>query len=124
MELNQKHLDWLGSVDRGISSDTIFHVMTKLPRELIVGKWRPDAPHDPADFGRCYRLIKLFPEWESRLDEMRIYPEWNCIIDNWKKWKKLWEKESSSGKCPELYNDMDKITHKEYYEKMAKREDD
>jgi hypothetical protein len=50
--------EWLQGRDTGTSSVTICSVITGLPSHH--GHY--DVPHDPDDFGRCYRLLKLLPE--------------------------------------------------------------
>jgi hypothetical protein len=75
---------WMGT-DVGKSSATIFGVMCQ--------KW-PDArefgdgcyPLDASDFGRCKRLLDMFPEWRGRLhDVAEAYPKtaWPSIIARW-----------------------------------------
>src|SRR6516164_3966881 len=52
---------WLEGVDTGISSETIWRTLTgETPSDT-------DVPCDPSDFGRCYRLLKIMPEWRPRL---------------------------------------------------------
>lgn len=55
--------EWSRGRDTGISSGTIYTAAT--------GDYSPwgkyDVPHDAADFGRCYRLLKLFPELRDSL---------------------------------------------------------
>jgi hypothetical protein len=70
---------WISGWDRGISSETIFHVMTGRPMLGRVG-----VPHDPDDFGRCYRLLEKFPGWKQRIREVaEQYPEWARIVEHW-----------------------------------------
>lgn len=73
-------IGWLLSNDTGTSSKTICAVMTgsDIPR--------PDVPYDLDDFGRCYRLLKLFPEWVERMPEVgRKFPEWGPMVAEWEK---------------------------------------
>jgi len=65
-------LEWLHGLDTGVSSETIYSVMTG-HNVLTCGEG--DAPHDPGDFGRCYRLLKLFPEWRERLAEVVLHAQ-------------------------------------------------
>jgi hypothetical protein len=80
--------EWLGSWDTGISSRTIYHVLRGTPWS---GPFRPDVPHDPADFGRCYRLLKVAP------------PEWRANLARWDDLTRLYEEEEPTGKAPKLY---------------------
>ena len=59
-------IEWLMSGDTGISSETICAVMTGSKKGGVFGA---DIPHDVADFGRCYRLLKNFPEWRDNGNE-------------------------------------------------------
>lgn len=58
-------LEWIVSEDTGLSSKTIWSMMMngKAPE-------RQHAPCDNGDFGRCYRLLKLIPEFEQNLERM------------------------------------------------------
>lgn len=80
MNVTQAQLSWALGRDTGTSSKTIFSVMTGSELD------RSDVPYDPDDFGRCYRLLVLFPEWIPRLKEVAdIYPEWGPMVREWDK---------------------------------------
>lgn len=82
---------WYRGGDSGLSSETIFQVMTGIPV-----KWT-STPMDSADFGRCSRLLDRFPKWRDRLHEVsEQFPEWKQLIDNWSKLESLYEKEKHS----------------------------
>lgn len=69
---------WYRGTDTGISSLTIFEVMTGHPTA------NHSPPWDPNDFGRCYRLLDKFLGWELRMDEVADrFPEWKPLVDNW-----------------------------------------
>lgn len=95
--------EWLNSWDTGISSLTIFQVMTG--RQVLVGRLRhPDTPKDPADFGRCHRLLKVVPEWRERLGEVaEQHPEWAPLVERWSELEALYVEELPSGEAPKLY---------------------
>lgn len=101
-------LKWILGNDTGISSKTIWAVMM---RETDVDvPFGFDVPHDPSDFGRCYRLLNLFPEWKSRLNEMATaFPAWGPMVREWDKMTALYEKELPTGKAPELYELMHRL---------------
>lgn len=65
--IRRRALEWALSGDTGISSETLCSFMTgsKISHNYF------NAPSDAADRGRCIRLLKLIPEWISRLDEMK-----------------------------------------------------
>lgn len=80
-------IDWLMGDDTGISSKTICSVMTG----SAAPEWA-DTPSDPDDFGRCYRLLALFPLWRSRLPEVAAkYPKWGPMVAAWDELVALYE---------------------------------
>lgn len=94
---------WILSDDTGTSSITIWAVMMGEYKGLA----RNNIPHDPSDFGRCYRLLAHFPKWRERLIEVgNVYQIWMPMIERWDEMERLWEEESPSGKCPKLYKLM------------------
>ena len=71
---------WVVGRDTGTSSLTIWAVMTG--NENPHGRNGP--PLDPDDFGRCYRLLKLFPAWIPRLPEVaKACPRFAPMIEHW-----------------------------------------
>jgi hypothetical protein len=72
--------EWLDSRDTGISSESMFHYMA-------LGIHTGGPPSDPADLGRCLRLLDRFPEWKPRVAEIaavgrgweRIAPVWSDL---------------------------------------------
>lgn len=92
---------WLQSWDTGLSSETIWRVMMHETPQ------RADIPHDPADFGRCYRLLQKVPSWRKRLDEVALlYRRWRPFVAAWDELTALYEQEAPSGICPRLYARM------------------
>lgn len=78
--------EWLLGNDTGISSMTIFSVMTGSNYSS------PDVPHDMGDFGRCYRLLKLFPEWRQRLPEVAAkHKKWGPMVEAWDELTAMYE---------------------------------
>jgi hypothetical protein len=55
---------WLGGRDTGSSSKSIMRHMLGAPSGEM------DYPIDPADLGRCLRLLAEIPEWRPRIGEM------------------------------------------------------
>jgi hypothetical protein len=83
-------IEWLLSDDTGTSSKTILSVMTG---SKMTGT-RADVPYDGGDFGRCYRLLKEFPEWKTRLHEVaEKYVEWVAIVREWDRLSAEYEKD-------------------------------
>jgi hypothetical protein len=81
-------IDWLLSDDTGTSSETICMVMTGSRGNHYLGS----PPSDNDDFGRCYRLLRLFPQWRSRLPEVaQRFPAWGPMVGAWGELETLWE---------------------------------
>ena len=72
--------EWHGGADTGMSSRAIATVIS-------MGGWTGEKlayPHDPADLGRCLRLLRLIPEWKPRMVLMRVTdPVWAAMVDRW-----------------------------------------
>lgn len=84
--------EWLLSDDTGTSSKTICAVM--IGARIEVRHWyEHDIPHDAGDFGRCYRLLLLFPEWRQRLPEVaQRFPKWGPMVQAWQELTALYER--------------------------------
>ena len=97
--------EWLRGRDTGTSSLTIFSVMNN---QVVTKHY--DLPHDPDDFGRCYRLLKLFPSWKNRLSEVvKRFPEWGPMVREWDTITKLYEQELPTGLAPRCYELMQQL---------------
>lgn len=94
-------VDWLASADTGISSRVIYAVFTGHP---IQGRWT-NTPQDPADFGRCYRLLEIAPaHWRENLSKVSDrYPHWGPMVEQWDECERLYREELPQGKAPKLY---------------------
>ena len=89
---------WAKGRDTGISSMSIYSVMMGVPVD------RTDVPRDPDDFGRCYRLLQLFPAWKPRLDEVAArYPAWRSLVQEWDALESLYEDALRSDSGAALY---------------------
>ena len=89
---------WALSDDTGTSSETIMHVMERTETIDDVG-----VPHDPDDFGRCYRLLQAFPHYRKRLHEVADkYPMWVGLVRDWDKLASMFE----AGQNDLLYSAM------------------
>ena len=102
--MSDEYLEWLLGRDRGISSETIFGVMVRIALDCV------DVPHDPADFGRCYRLLERFPEWKQRLQEMaEAWPAWAPFVREWSKMEEIYLRDLPTGRSDELFEFMRKL---------------
>lgn len=80
--------DWLHRHDTGISSETIYSVMTG--RQVRTTGY----PLDASDFGRCYRLLALFPDWRPRMQEVADrFKEWGPLVREWDLLTQLYEQD-------------------------------
>jgi hypothetical protein len=69
---------WLAMHDAGTSSETIAEKMCGIPHRYA------GHPHDGDDFGRCHRLLCLYPEWRARLGEMAsVDAYWAALVPRW-----------------------------------------
>lgn len=92
---------WFFGHDTGLSSKAIAFFMMGT-RDVYF-----NYPHDVSDFGRCYRLLELIPEYRKRLWEMRgVNPEWTALIEHWEELEALWIEESTGERAPKLYAKM------------------
>jgi hypothetical protein len=103
---------WIAGGDTGTSSITIWSVMMgcSMPRDRSDRGRAPSVPHDPSDFGRCHRLLELFPAWRSRLPEVAAkYPAWGGLVGAWAELTALYIEELPSGRCPRLWERMEEL---------------
>ena len=97
--------DWLASGDTGTSSRAICkHMMAVSAGRNLSGT----HPWDLSDFGRCHRLLKLFPAWRARIAEMARYASWVGLAGAWDELEALYVEEitNESGMAPKLYARM------------------
>ena len=105
---------WLYGTDTGGSSRTIFQVLASSCALRTVAEARNRfaayLPSDPADFGRCHRLLERFPAWRERLPEVAgCFPEWRPLVDAWDELTALYLEELPTGKCSKLYDRMQEL---------------
>lgn len=99
--------EWITGHDTGTSSKAIYRHMKGLPRDP---SHRDNYPFDPDDFGRCYRLLTLSPDWRARIVEMGRYStEWAALSLAWDELTALWEEESVGKRAPKLYARMHEL---------------
>jgi len=74
-------INWLANGERGISSETIFTVLTGVD---ALGVHHKCHPLDPADFRRCRLLLERCSTLQEKLGEMTaVSPEWRLLVENW-----------------------------------------
>lgn len=73
--------NWLANGQRGISSNTMFTVMTGVD---ALGDSSPSHPHDPDDLDRCLLLLHAVPELRAKLPLMaKASPAWAALVEVW-----------------------------------------
>lgn len=91
--------EWLRSHDTGVSSETMVAIA------LGAEKGRFDAPYDPSDFGRCYRLVQKIPEIRDAFDRIgELVPAFAGILREWDDLCRIYERDLKSGGSQELYD--------------------
>jgi hypothetical protein len=71
---------WFAGEDTGVSSNTIAAFMCGANMRKVYKM----TPSDPADLGRCLRLIEQFPEWKPRIPELAsLGKNWGILAQNW-----------------------------------------
>lgn len=107
--------EWLRSWDAGTSALTIYNVLrggVNVLRDGVgFGSHGPDIPYDPADFGRCYRLLEVAPpSWRESLRRVaERHPAWQPFVDAWDELTALYEAEAPTGYAPGLYKRMQEL---------------
>jgi len=103
----ERRMWWLEHGERGISSDTMFTVLSGGPLHL---REHVGHPHDPADFRRCHLLLEAVPEWREKLIEMKpISPVWVSLVDDWDKLTEMLLEQLESGKPNGMYEFMKEL---------------
>lgn len=95
--MKMKPEQWIVGEDTGLSSKTIWSVMMDVEFKMSA------CPSDPADFGRCYRLLQNFPEWRARLHEVsERHSHWKTLVDLWSECERIYERDIKTGSSTEL----------------------
>lgn len=91
--IEMRALRWAAGDDTGMSSKAIMAVMTgNKPKDWDC------YPRDSSDFGRCYRLLALIPEWRPRIKKMAtVGKEWAALVDRWDDIEALYKAEDWKG---------------------------
>ncbi|MEQ1969348.1 hypothetical protein ABLA30_20720 [Xenorhabdus nematophila] len=80
---------WALGTDTGVSSETIASIALGADKSAV---YRWDMPHDAADFGRCYRLIKQIPRLAEYLPLVaEKCPTWKPLVAIWGELSRLYE---------------------------------
>lgn len=102
----ERYYEWALGPDSGISSKTIVQAITGA---YVLDPHRASVPRDPADFGRCSRLLAKFPELRTKLSLVSDeHPEWTALVAHWDELEGLFAvaERRGTGMAPELYARM------------------
>jgi hypothetical protein len=98
---------WLTGNDTGLSSRFMARTIMGGAQE----RDEPDHPWDPADFGRCHRLLEAVPELRKYLSLLRDKSAvWDRLIEHWDEMTALYLVEAPKGTAPMLYELMQSLT--------------
>jgi hypothetical protein len=97
--VDSKWFQWFFGDDTGMSSIAIWMRMTGLGR---YSQRRFAYPYDTSDFGRCHRLLRMFPDWDIKRMR-RVSPVWRALADAWPELTKLYVRDLPTGRSEELY---------------------
>lgn len=109
-DLNAKVLAWMAGGDTGLSSETI---ALWISQRLTPARWGAWTPSDPADLGRCLRLLRSIPELRERFGEMsEASAAWAHMVTYWDEIEQSmidevgidWEKGRNAPKTYDLMN--------------------
>lgn len=90
--------EWLANGDIGISSKT----MAAIALGAKTGNF--NAPYDPSDFNRCYKLVERVPSIRNSFDQIsQIVPVFAGILREWDELCVLFNSEKDSGMCRKTY---------------------
>lgn len=79
--LSDAAITWLACGRRGISSNTMFTVMTGVD---ALGGWEKSHPYDLYDFDRCVALLDAVPALRPRLPLMAgVSRAWAALVHQW-----------------------------------------
>ena len=104
----RKAFQWLFSNDTGMSSKALLG-------HMVAGVSDGSYPHDPADLGRCLRLLEKFPQWKERIPEMARYGSvWATYALHWNELRDMMDEEvgidwSKARKAPKTYEFMSRL---------------
>ena len=107
--MDTRYLKWTTSDDTGISSITLLCLLLDLPQPSHWG-----VPGDVSDFGRCYRMISLFPELKEKFPQLaESNPYWRPFIDCWEQMSRLYNECVSWEALPEA--EQKKLKRKKHF---------
>jgi hypothetical protein len=116
-------LNWLASNDTGLSSRAILAHMMLDTTVAAMNGWRMEYPHDPADLGRCIRLMDIEPSFRARILEMGHYsPQWARLAAHWSELEALYHEEvpEHQGRAERTYCRMFELIYEKPHPRCIK----
>jgi hypothetical protein len=112
LERYKSAMAWMAGDDCGASSESILMTaLGQVPRHGV------SRPYDPADLGRCIRMMKLLP-WvrEIAFPKLSAYRQWKPFIEHWDEIAAMmknevginWEKGKMANKTYERMKEIEK----------------
>jgi hypothetical protein len=98
---------WIANGEHGISSKTMFNILSDDNR---IQNLYQSHPHDPDDFRRCYLLLQSCPHFVGKLQRMRsVSPTWSNLVDNWERLTEMLEWQFQFKKANGMLEFMDSL---------------
>ena len=99
--------DWLINGSVGTSSKTLASAALGI---RIKNKSHRDAPHDPADFHRCFQLVKAVPEVVYAFPAVaKSVPTFKRILENWEMLSAIHKRDVTQGESLELFYEIQRL---------------
>lgn len=93
--------NWILHGNTGISSETMAAIALGATN---ASGYRADAPHDPSDFGRCYKLVQAVPEIREHFPRIaKKVKQFAGILREWDDLVRIYERDKPKGESDELY---------------------
>ncbi|WP_454751628.1 hypothetical protein [Cupriavidus necator] len=95
--------NWILHGDTGVLSETMAAIAVGADTMKGDG-WGPDAPHDPSDFGRCYKLVQAVPEIRATFPRIaELVPTFAGILREWDALCAIYQRDLPARRSDELY---------------------
>lgn len=96
--LSEAAVKWLGSGERGVSSNTLFTVLTGVN---ALSDNHKSYPHDQFDLRRCRLLLEACPELMPELPRMAdVSPQWAKLVQHWDELCAMMDEETPNWRKP------------------------
>lgn len=107
---------WLSSDDTGVSSRYMASVLAEAAGMGYVPRSHADRdpyPYDPADFGRCVRLLDAVPDLRGHMsalaDDTAHGPVWNAVAAEWDTLEAWYREDLPTGRSQRLFERLNAI---------------